>query len=146
MLNIEFKKSEEKLMKLQKVFNNLNQEALYMDHYQLAAETPFSAQDWKTFLTDPRVSDYINDEFKLLKQAKFRASLRDMDNITNTAQAQLLNNILNHEEKNTNKEGPYFVYTYIPLNKEEQQADNTYELEEDPFLRGAKKAENSPKL
>lgn len=147
MLNIKFKKNEQELAQLQEAFNSHSQDALYWDHYQLAEHTPgTTAQQWKEFLTDPRVSDYISDEFKLLKQAKFRATLRDMDNITNTAQAQLLNSILNHEEKNQGKEGPYFVYTYIPLNKEEEHADHTKELDEDPFIRGVQKAQNKPQL
>ena len=42
-------------------FTELGERALYLNHYQLAAETHIrDAIIWKTFLTDPRIADYIS--------------------------------------------------------------------------------------
>lgn len=131
LLEIEFNEDETKYKELQDYYNHIGQEALYMDHYQLAERTEESPIDWKEFLIDPRVSAFISEEMELLKKAKVAVMLRDVDTNKSTGQAQLLNTLLNQTKGTETKEGPAFIYTYIPLNENEAQAENVVILNED---------------
>ena len=50
-------------------------------------------------------------------------------------QAQLMTTLQKLDEKSTSKEGPIFVYCYIPLSSEQAQAENIQILDHDPFLK-----------
>lgn len=124
ILDITFKEHEKLFIEMQDLFNNIGENALYMTHYELADATEISPIDWKRFLTDPRVSILINQEFEMIKKSKVALMLRNVESNKNTGQAQLLNTLLNQTKKEDKKEGPVFIYTQIPLNKEELQATN----------------------
>lgn len=124
ILDITFKEHEKLFTEMQELFNNIGENALYMTHYELADATEISPIDWKRFLTDPRVSILINQEFEMIKKSKVALMLRNVESNKNTGQAQLLNTLLNQTKKEDKKEGPVFIYTQIPLNKEELQATN----------------------
>ena len=124
ILDITFKEHEKLFIEMQDLFNNIGENALYMTHYELADATEISPIDWKRFLTDPRVSILINEEFEMIKKSKVALMLRNVESNKNTGQAQLLNTLLNQTKKENKKEGPVFIYTQIPLNKEELQATN----------------------
>lgn len=124
ILDITFKEHEKLFTEMQELFNNIGENALYMTHYELADATEISPIDWKRFLTDPRVSILISQEFEMIKKSKVALMLRNVESNKNTGQAQLLNTLLNQTKKEDKKEGPVFIYTQIPLNKEELQATN----------------------
>lgn len=124
ILDITFKEHEKLFIEMQDLFNNIGENALYMTHYELADATEISPIDWKRFLTDPRVSILISQEFEMIKKSKVALMLRNVESNKNTGQAQLLNTLLNQTKKEDKKEGPVFIYTQIPLNKEELQATN----------------------
>lgn len=132
-MNIEFEEHEIELQQLQEVFNELGQDALYYNHYELAAATEYTANDWKYFLTDPRVQEYLELELSLSQQTAIRKMMRDIDQSKSTGQAQLLNTLINQTNQSKKKEGPIFIYTYIPLNEEEQHAPHVQIAERDPF-------------
>lgn len=134
ILDIEFKPNETDLIDLQKLFNDVGQEALYMNHYELADMTGSSPVDWKRFLMDPRVANSINEEMELLKKSKVAVMLKDIETTKSTGQAQLLNTLLNQTKQEQKKEGPVFIYTMIPLNENEAQARNVVMIDGiDPF-------------
>lgn len=133
IMNIHFNDDEIELIQLQEVFNDLGEDALYYSHYELANATEFTATDWKFFLTDPRVQDYLELELSLNQQTAVRKMMRDIDQSKSTGQAQLLNTLVNQTTQSKKKEGPIFIYTYIPLNKEEQHAPNVQIADSDPF-------------
>ena len=110
---------------MQKLFNALGKEALFMSHYDLADRTELSPLDWKKFLTDIRVAASLSEELELIKKSKVALMLKDVDTNKNTGQAQLLNTLLNQTKQDNKKEGPVFIYTQIPLNINEQGAENT---------------------
>lgn len=132
-MNIEFNENEIELQQLQEIFNSLGEDALYYTHYELANNTEFTASDWKMFLTDPRVQEYLDLELKLSQQTAIRKMMRDIDQSRSTGQAQLLNTLVNQSNQNDKKEGPIFIYTYVPLNKEEEHAPNVQIADSDPF-------------
>ena len=125
IMDIPFKENEKEFIDLQNLFNQIGQEALFMTHYELAERSGESPITWKHFLMDPRVEAFISEEMDMLKRSKVALMLKDVDTNKNTGQAQLLNTLLNQTKETNKKEGPVFIYTQIPLNSEEQYAENT---------------------
>lgn len=120
--------------KLWKYYKDLGQDAIKANHYTLAASTPESDPNvWKEFLMEPDVNDFINQETALLQQAEFRTILLNTAKDNSAGRAQLINAMLSANQKQTKKEGPIVIYSYIPLNKEQLKAANIEINEKDPF-------------
>ncbi|MBQ4030128.1 MAG: hypothetical protein II625_00105 [Bacilli bacterium] len=134
IIDIDFRQGETDLIDLQNSFNDIGQEALFMNHYELADRSGDSPIAWKKFLMDPRVANYINEELDLLKKSKVAIMLKDIETTKSTGQAQLLNTLLNQTKTEQKKDGPVFIYTMIPLNEHEQHARNVVTIDGiDPF-------------
>ena len=134
MMDIKFNEDEDDMKDMQDLMNEIGQQALFMNHYELSAKTEISPIQWKKFLTDVRVAAFILEELELLKKSKVAVMLKDVDTNKNTGQAQLLNTLLNQTKQNNKKEGPVFIYTQIPLNEAEQHAENVVMVDGiDPF-------------
>lgn len=134
MMDIKFNEDEDEMKDMQDLMNEIGQQALFMNHYELSAKTEISPIQWKKFLTDVRVAAFIAEELELLKKSKVAVMLKDVDTNKNTGQAQLLNTLLNQTKQNNKKEGPVFIYTQIPLNEAEQHAENVVMVDGiDPF-------------
>lgn len=134
MMDIKFNEDEDDMKDMQDLMNEIGQQALFMNHYELSAKTEISPIQWKKFLTDVRVAAFIAEELELLKKSKVAVMLKDVDTNKNTGQAQLLNTLLNQTKQNNKKEGPVFIYTQIPLNEAEQHAENVVMVDGiDPF-------------
>lgn len=121
-IDIKFKEDEQDLKDLQDLYNGIGQEALFMTHYELAERTSESPILWKKFLTDVRVAAFIEEELEMLKKSKVALMLSTVDSNKNTGQAQLLNTLLNQTKGSERKEGPVFIYTYVPLNKQDRKS------------------------
>ena len=134
MMDIKFNEDEDDMKDMQDLMNEIGQQALFMNHYELSAKTEISPIQWKKFLTDVRVAAFISEELELLKKSKVAVMLKDVDTNKNTGQAQLLNTLLNQTKQNNKKEGPVFIYTQITLNEAEQHAENVVMVDGiDPF-------------
>lgn len=115
-------------------YKALNAEGLKANHYTLAATTPEKNPDtWKRFLMEPDVSEYINQETALLQQAEFRSILLNTQRDNSAGRAQLINAMMGVNNKTQKKEGPIIIYSYIPLNAQQQKADNIQIMDHDPF-------------
>ncbi len=111
--------------KCKRQFTELGERALYLNHYQLAAETHIrDAIIWKTFLTDPRIADYISSEMNLIRNASINEIIHKAPNSKSVGQAQLINALVKIDEMAVNKNGPVFIYSYVPLNAEQKFAPN----------------------
>lgn len=124
IMDIKFNDNEKDFKELQDAFNLIGEEALYMNHYELAEKSGDSPIAWKHFLMDPRVTAFTAEELDMLKKSKVAVMLRSADTNKVTGQAQLLNTLLNQTKQSDKKEGPVFIYTQIPLNAQEQHAIN----------------------
>lgn len=135
MLDIEFEEHEVAFKNMAMTFDLMGEKALYKTHYALASETEFEAEDWKTFLMDPRVNAKIQEEMRIIEGIKRRALMQDIDTTKSPGKAALVKTMMDKEDKQKakKKEGPIVIYTYIPLNSEEKHASNTRELTVDPF-------------
>lgn len=124
IMDIKFREDEPLFTELQDLYNGIGYDALYMTHYELAQQTGTSPIDWKQFLMDPRVTAFVAEEIDMLKKSKVALMLKDVETNRNTGQSQLLNTLLNQTKGQERKEGPVFIYTQVPLNTEEQHAEN----------------------
>jgi len=115
----------------------LGAKAFTLNHYDLAVETGYGTpQSWKAFLTEPEIAEWIRSELTLLQDAELRKLLYDISKSRSVGQAQLINALAKLTDDNKNiKEGPVFVYTYIPLSKEQEKAPNVIKLDIDPFIK-----------
>ena len=137
---IEITWDNELMQELSDFFSMYEPKSFFFTHYELAKldGTPSdSPQIWKDFLTTPEVSDYINKELRLLQQAEMRKMLQDISkNAKSVGTAQNLTALLKVMDSDSgNKDGPAFIYTYVPLNSEEVHAPNVNQLDHDPFRR-----------
>ena len=106
-------------------FQELGEEGLYKTHYQLAQETHISdALLWKNFLMDPRTVDYISTEMNIIRNATVNYMVSQAGDSNSVGQSQLLNALQKIDEKASHKDGPTFIYMYVPLNEEQKKAPN----------------------
>ena len=85
---------------------------------------------------DPKVSDYIAQETTLLQDAEFRALLFGIsNNDTSVGKAQLINAMSNLNTKDRKKDGPVVIYSYVPLNTQQQKATNIEINTKDIFIK-----------
>jgi hypothetical protein len=114
--------------KCQKIFMDLREEALYLSHYQLAEITEINdAMLWKSFLMDNRTTDYIATEMNLIRNASINKMVSKAADSHSVGQSQLITALQKLDEKSTQKEGPVFIYSHVPLNDEQANAPNTRE-------------------
>lgn len=113
---------------LQKYYLELGEEALSLNHYQLSEQTGVNALKWRAFLQDPRTVDYINTEMSIIRNAAINQMVQEAPHSRSVGQSQLLNALQKIEENTAKKEGPAFIYCYVPLNPEQKHARNVRQL------------------
>ncbi len=107
------------------IFTALGETGLYMNHYQLSECTNINDPiQWKMFLTDPKVVDYISTEMNIIRTAAINDMVHKAPDSNSVGQSQLINALGKLDEKSTKKEGPVFIYSYVPLNDEQKYAPN----------------------
>jgi hypothetical protein len=116
------------------LFKALEAKAIQMNHYDLArVTTQKDVQLWKQFLTDPEVTAYIDQEAQILTQSELRKLASDVSDSRSVGQAQLINAMSKLTDTKTTKEGPIFIYTYVPLSSSQEKAANIEVAPEDVF-------------
>lgn len=137
MIDLEW--NDPQMKELENFYNILGQDAFYKSHYDLAEISTtlgFSVQNWRDFLTDPRVMDYATQELKLLKQFELNKMLKDMSkNAKSVGTAQNITAMMKSLGENGVQDGPAIIYAYIPLTDKEIQSPQVRVLTEDPFRR-----------
>ncbi len=106
-----------------------------MSHYDLASvykET--TSDDWKEFLMDTGVQDWIKQEVSMIQDSELKKLLKGVSSSKSIGQAQLMNTLAKLSETKETKEGPVFIYTYVPLNSNEKKASDTHDAGRDVFL------------
>lgn len=122
---------------LKRIFQKHLPDAFTWQHYDLAEQTEINdPQIWKEFITDPEIATWIREELKLIQTAELNKMLLDISNSHSVGQAQIIQALskLTENGANAKKQGPAYVYCYIPLNPQQEQAPNIIQLEGDPFL------------
>jgi hypothetical protein len=130
--------TKEQLNEMWEIFRALGVDALSLNHYNLAEATPIhDPQLWKEFLMEHEVSEWIRSELALIQESELNKMIHNISKSRSVGQAQLMNALAKLGEHKTSKDGPTFIYTYVPLNPEQTQAENIILLNHDPFLKGA---------
>lgn len=107
------------------VFVALQEEGLHLSHYQLAQMTEITdALQWRAFLIDPRTADYVAQEMQIIRSAAINEMVQKAPNSRSVGQSQLINALQKLDEQASHKEGPVFIYSYVPLNTEQKAAPN----------------------
>ncbi len=116
-------------------YDAIGHEAVFLNHYDLSARVAkYTPAQWREFLMDSRVLEFLSEEQTLMQQTNLRKLLKGLDgNTRSTGQAQLINTLLGTTTTTKKKDGPIFIYSYVPLNEEEQHAPNTSTLKINPF-------------
>ena len=106
-----------------------------MNHYDLCEAFPeeTTSDDWKAFLSDPEVIDWLRSELSILQEAELKKLIKDVSSSRSVGQAQLMSTLSKLNENKVEKEGPAFIYTYVPLNDQEKSAPNATILDKDVF-------------
>lgn len=122
---------------MQTIFQALGQTALVMNHYDLARETKIKdASLWKQFLLDPKIADWIKTEQRIIQDSELNKMIQDINTSSSVGKAQLMNILSKLNTDKTTKDGPIFIYTYVPLSTEQKQAPNVNILDQDIFMKG----------
>lgn len=117
--------TEEQINKLLEQFNELGQKALGMNHYELAEETEeHDAVIWRNFLMEPKVVDMIRSEMDVIRNTQLNKLVQEAAQSRSVGQSQFMNALLKMDEIGAKKEGPTFVYCYVPLSNEQINAPN----------------------
>lgn len=120
-------------------FKSLKREGLHASHYDLFEKTGYSTPDmWKEFLLLPEVVEYIRVEMEIIRKAAMNELFANAGDSNSVGKAQLLNAISKYDEDNSVKDGPIFIYTYVPLNSEQEKASNVAIEKTDIFRTVAK--------
>lgn len=117
-------------------YKRLGETAFAMNHYDLAKTTDVhDAETWKIFLMEPKVADWIQEELSILQNSELNKLLANISKSRSVGQAQLINALTKLKDGVLQKDGPVFVYMYVPLDAQQEHADNIVKLDADPFLR-----------
>lgn len=119
-------------------FIALGKNALKMSHYDLAdAVEDTTLIEWREFLNEPDVEEYAKKEMRLITDAIQKQMITDIveGGDKSVGRAQIINTLDKLNGVETLKEGPVFIYTYVPLDKNQEQAMNIQKLSNDVFIR-----------
>ena len=67
----------------------------------------------------------------LIRNASINEIIHKAPNSKSVGQAQLINALVKIDEMAVNKNGPVFIYSYVPLNEEQKFAPNVALVESD---------------
>lgn len=129
-MQINFNPNEEDMIRLYKIFEEIDpEEALFMNHYQLSKETGIHSQEWKKFLTHPKVAAYFESELIMYQQHQLRMMVRSASDDKRAVGAAQMINALAKLDTTKEKTGNIIIYTHVPLTDAQQSAPVEYRQE-----------------
>ncbi len=124
--------------RLWELFEALGQKALTMSHYDLAKEVEGTTKDeWRDFLNEADVAEYIRNEMRIISDSIQKRMITDIvaGGDRSVGRAQIINTLDKINDGVAKKDGPIFIYSYVPLDAQQEQAENTIKLNKDIFKR-----------
>lgn len=119
-------------------FEALGQKALTMSHYDLAEEVEGTTKDeWRDFLNEADVAEYIKNEMRIISDSIQKRMITDIiaGGDKSVGRAQIINTLDKINDEVAKKDGPIFIYSYVPLDAQQEQAENIIKLDKDIFKR-----------
>jgi len=134
-MDLNFKNNETLMIDLQSQYNNIGvREAMFLDHYDLEEISGYTAEDWKLFLKHPLVADFLQEELSMFRDKQIRSILRDAkDNDKSIGVAQMINSLSKLDLTQMGNNNKIFIYTYVPLDREEEHAEDIRQAPSDVF-------------
>ena len=132
-MSLTLSSKEDKLKKALIAYNQLCEHNMpnilqwtYIDLYNACQDKSITRQDWRNFLTDSRVQNWINEETQIIMKTKQLKLLETLGTDRSTATAQALNILVKANENDSNKidDGKIFIYSFMPLTNEEKRLNN----------------------
>lgn len=112
---------------LKEIFSSKLPDTLVMNHYDLHTTFPnVSIDDWRNFLSEPEIEQWIASELTMIHStelSKLIAGITDGSS-NSVGRAQIINTLAKLQETKSAKSGPVFIYTHVPLDEKEEQAEN----------------------
>lgn len=116
---------------------NAGKIALESNHFELAELLGDTPHTWLEFLNTPEAKEYIDTQhFAIISATRAKMLMNANDN-RSTGAAQLFSGINAYFEdmKKKDRNGPIFIYTYVPLNSEQEKASNIRIEKKDIFRK-----------
>ena len=140
MMDLKFNKDERTLQDIQTEFNKLLDmyypECLEWSHYELWKNSGkmFTPYEWKEWRLDQRVDDWYHSELLIIVQNRAVKLLSKAGDNKSVGETQALTQVMNFLDKNkrTAKQETKFIYSFIPLNINEEAAENVKVLQNIP--------------
>lgn len=140
MMNIEFGKTEKIFQEIQDAFNDLVEEyypqCLEWNHYELWRNSGkvYTPHDWKTWRLDDRVDHWYNSELIIIVQNRATKLLSKAGENKSVGESQALTQVMNFLDKNKQvaKQETKYIYSFVPLNINEEASENVKVLENIP--------------
>ena len=120
---------------MKEIFMHKGREAITASHYDLAEEFPdYPVEAWRVFLEDDEIKRYIAKERSMLSDIELNKLLANASNNRGqVGMSQMITALTKAKQTEKEKEGPIFIYNYVPLNPKQTKIKNVDYLEEDPF-------------
>ena len=140
MMQIKFKANEKLYEDLQTEFNILLDlhypECLSWSHYELWKNSgkKFTPYEWKEWRLDQRVDDWYNSEILIIVKNRATVLLSKAGDNKSVGESQALSQVMSFLDKNEHQahQETIFYYCFVPLNIEEEAADNVKILQNIP--------------
>lgn len=119
-------------------FEALGKDALTMSHYDLAENVEGTTKDeWRAFLNEADVTEYIKNEMRIISDSIQKQMITGIvgGGDKSVGRAQIINTLDKINDGVSKKDGPIFIYSYVPLDAQQTQAENTFQLDKDIFKR-----------
>ena len=130
-INTHISSSETKFISMLQIYDNLCEKnmpnILEWDHIMLYQHTKQSnpylhVSDWKNFLLDARIKNWINEEVSILVRSKQVQMIGKLGEDRSTATVQAFSALMRSTEEDLNKidDSKIFIYSFMPLSQEEK--------------------------
>lgn len=124
--------NEKKFIKMLELYDNLCEkympDILEWDHIYLFRETKkenpnLTVSDWKSFLLDSRIRNWINEEVSILVRSKQVQMISKLGEDRSTATVQAFSALMRSTEEDLNNidDNKIFIYSFMPLSQEEKR-------------------------
>lgn len=131
-ITIPISSNETKFIKMLTLYDKLCEsnmpDILEWDHVYLFRETKkenphLTVSDWKNFLLDARIKNWINEEVSILIRSKQLQMISKLGEDRSTATVQAFSALMRSTEEDLNKidDNKIFIYSFMPLSNEEKR-------------------------
>ena len=131
-ISVHISSSEKKFVRLLTIYDKLCGEympdLLEWDHITLFKKTSrehqgLTVNDWKNFLMDSRIRNWINEEINILVRSKQVQMISKLGEDRSTATVQAFSALMRSTEDDLNRadDNKIFIYSFMPLSKEEKR-------------------------